>query len=43
MAKALEAYSHLTSFEASNYEVLKSALPCGYQLTEEGLKEKVLL
>ena len=38
--KALEVYSRLSSFEASNYEILKLALLRRYQLTEEGLKRK---
>ena len=38
--KALEVYSRLSSEDANNYDVLKTALLRRYQLTEDGLKKK---
>ena len=38
--KTLEVYSRLSSEDASNYNVLKTALLRRYQLTEDGLKKK---
>ena len=40
--KALDVYSRLSSDEANDYDALKIALLHRYQLTEEGLKTKVL-
>ena len=38
--KALEVYSRLSSEDANNYDVLKTALLRRYQLTEDSLKKK---
>ena len=38
--KALDGYSHLNEVEASNYDVVKTALLKRYNLTEEGFQER---